>query len=157
MQLQPDIITSRIAQLLRTESARRESMNLSDSSIAQVQGFSSSIRRCRTVEPSRLKRIQSSWLRWKSYSLLLGRAWDIEMHRSQQGWNFSISIYSCVSYDSLVAKYIRDGNVEGLQRLFSQGEASPFIICLRTLSNGNVWRRSLLEVWIIFPRLRFSF
>ena len=157
MQLQPDIITLRITQLLRTESARRVSINSSDSSTAQVQGFSCSMNTGRTVEPSRSRRIQSSWLQWKSYSLLLGRAWDIEMRRSHQGWNFSISIYSCVSYNSLVAQYTRDGNVEGLQRLFSQGKASPFTICLRTLPNGNVWRRSLLEVWIICPYLRFSF
>ena len=157
MQLQPDIITSRITQLLRTESTRRESMNSSDSSTAQVQGFSSSMNTGRTVKPSKLRRIQSSWLRWKSYSLLLGRAWDIEMHRSQQGWNFSISIYSCVSYDSMVVKYTMDGNVERLEQLFSQGGASPFTICLNILSNGNVRRKSLLEVWIIRLYLRFSF
>jgi hypothetical protein len=146
MQLQPDIITSRITQLLQTESARRESMNSSGSSTAQFQGFSSSMNTGRTAEPSRSRRIQSSWLRWKSYSLLLGRSWDIEMRRSQRGWNFSISIYSCVSDDSLVAKYTMDGNVEGLRRLFSQGEASPFTVCLKTFSNGCVRRRTLLEV-----------
>jgi hypothetical protein len=149
MQLQPDIIASRIAQLVQIESAKGASINSPpSSSTVQGQDSSSSARTHRTVEWCRSRRIQSTWLRWKSYSFLVGRAWDIEICRSQQGWDFSISTYACVSSDSLVAKYTRGGNVEGLQQLFSRGEASPFTVCL-DIQSDFVARKTLLEVSVI--------
>ena len=155
MQLQPDIIASRISQLVQIESAKRASVNSPPSlSAGQVQGSCSSARTDRTVESRKSRRIQSTWLRWKSYSFLAGRAWDIEICRSRQGWDFSISTYACVSSDSLVAKYTYDGNVGGLQQLFSRGEASPFTVCL-DIYPDFVNTRTLLEVCVIYPCLCF--
>jgi hypothetical protein len=146
VQLQPDIITLRIARLIQMEFANIASTNLVPSlSTGQVQGSTSSMQTNRVGESSRSRRIQSTWLRWKLSSLVLGRAWDLEICRSQQGWKFSISAYAIVSFDSLVAEYTMDGNIEGLQRLFSQGEASPFTICLSTHA-GMTDERTLLEV-----------
>ncbi|KAE9378461.1 hypothetical protein N431DRAFT_479482 [Stipitochalara longipes BDJ] len=145
VQLQPDIITSRIARLMQIEFANIAFPNSVPSlSTSQVQGFTSSMRTNRAGE-SRSRRIQSTWLRWKLSSLILGRAWDLEICRSQQGWKFSISTYAIVPFDSLVVEYCGHGDIEGLQRLFSQGEASPFTICLDT-HGGTTYERTLLEI-----------
>jgi hypothetical protein len=154
IQLQPDIITSRITQLAQIESMKRASMNLSlSSSAVNIQDFCSSIRTDGKFKSCRSRRIKCTWLRWKSYSLLLGRAWDMEIYRAQQGWDFYISVYAYVLHDSPVAKYTMDGNVEGLQILFSRGEASPFAVCLYIRPDGWFRTRTLLEVRIIYPYL----
>jgi hypothetical protein len=44
-----------------------------------------------------------------------------------------------------------DGDVEGLQRLFSQGEASPFTVRLEILPDGCINSRTLLEVRVVHP------
>lgn len=163
IQLQPDIITSRITQVLRTESTYRVPTILQteptqgvptnapiSSSAVQVQDSRSSTRTDCTVKSCRLRRKQSAWFQWKFCSLLVGRAWDIEIYRSQQGWDSTISVYAYVSSNSLVASYTRDGNVEGLQRLFSRGEASPFTVCLEIYRSFSV-RKSLLEVRVVLP------
>lgn len=153
LQLQPDIITLRIARLMQTESANIASINsLPSLSTGQAQGSTSSMRTNRAGESSRSRRIQSTWLRWKMRSLVLGRAWDLEVCKSQQGWKFSILAYAVVSFDSLVAEYTMDGNIEGLQRLFSQGEASPFTVCL-IIGPGITRETTLLEVRVICPYL----
>lgn len=74
----------------------------------------------------------------------------MEIFRSQQGWDFSMSVYACVSLDSLVVFYTYTGNIEGLRRLFSQGEASPFTVCLHIFPNF-ITRRTLLDVRVIPP------
>lgn len=153
IQRQPEIIVSNITRLLQTEFAQEVPINPPISSKAvQVQDSSSSTRTTgRTVNSWRSKRMQTAWLQWKSRSLLVGRAWDMEIFRSQHGWDFSMSVYAVVSSDSLVAKYAYDGNVEGLKQLFSQGEASPFTICLQDLHMGYLVGKTLLDVRVILP------
>ena len=150
MKLQPDIITLRIAKMMQIESANIASITSLPPSSGEVQSSTTSMRMNRASESSRSWRIQSTWLRWKICSLILGRAWDLEICKSQQGWKFSISAYAVVSDDSLVAKYVRDGNIEGLQRLFSQGKASPFSVIVRP---GVDIEMTLLEVRVICPYL----
>jgi hypothetical protein len=69
----------------------------------------------------------------------------MSIYRSQRGWQFTISTYPVVSFDSPVAKYAEEGNIEGLQELFMNGEASPF--CITSMVCENYSRRhSLLDV-----------
>lgn len=42
------------------------------------------------------------------------------------GWNWYLRPYSVVSCYSETISFVRDGNVQGLQRLFASGQASPF-------------------------------
>lgn len=162
IQLQPDIISSRITQLLQTESAQRALVNLQTestqrvpinlpipSTAIQVQDTSFSLRTERTAKSCKSKRIQAARLRWKSYCFLIGQAWDMEIRRSQKGWDFSMSVYACVPHDSLVAEYAMNGNIEGLQRLFSLGKASPSTVCIS--KPAFIGRRTLLDVCVILP------
>jgi hypothetical protein len=149
VQLQPDIITSRMAQLMQIKSAHTASIASSpSSSTGLVQGSPSSMRTNRTGESSRSRQIQSTWLRWKLHSWVLGQAWGLEICRSQQGWKISLCTYAVVSLDSPVVEYITDGDIKGLQRIFSQGKASPFTVYLDI---GLGWTRemTLLEVCVI--------
>ena len=153
IQLQPDIITARITQLLQTESAQRVPTSLPiSSSTNMVQDSCSPTRTDCTVKQYRPRQIQPTWLRWKSWSSLIGRAWDMEICRSHQGWDLSLRVYAYVSPDSLVAKYTCGGDVEGLRRLFSQGLASPFTVC-PAICGGVFERRTLLDVRVMLSML----
>ena len=139
IQLQPDIITSKVSQLIEGETARMASINSSacSTTIDVQQG-----------RLSRSTRTPSLWRQWKSYSLLLRRAWELEIYKSQQGWQFSMHVYAVVSSDSLVVRYTHEGDIEGLQQLFSLGKASPHTICIEPLDEGTShFIRPLLRVW----------
>jgi hypothetical protein len=43
------------------------------------------------------------------------------------GWNYNIQIYDVLPNSSPIFQMIYDGSIEGVQHLFSTGEASPFI------------------------------
>lgn len=75
-------------------------------------------------------RRQYTWFQWKSYFALLQRAWQIEIYKSQQGWDFTMSVYAYVSADSPVARCAESGDVEGLQSLLVNGQASPFTLII---------------------------
>jgi len=100
---------------------------------------------------------KSSLVRWKYYSWLLGRAWNLEILHSRQGWDFSMLVYAVLYPDSLIVKYTESGDIDGLQRLFSIGEASPNMICLQhrysrdsTRFDGEYYERgTLLQVLLI--------
>ena len=128
--------------------------SLLSSSTVRGQGSYSYIRKDCKFNSCRSRRIQSTWLQWKSYSLLVRRVWDIEIYRSRQGWDFCMSVYACVLHNSLVARCTTDGNIEGLQRLFSQGKASPFTVCLEILPDGCFNMRTLLEVRVIYSTIQ---
>ena len=101
---------------------------------------------------SRSRATQAPWLRWERYSLLLGRAWEFEIFKSQQGWQFSMSIYAVVSPESLVVRYTLEGNLDGLKELFSLGAASPFTICMESkYMSTSHFSRPLLQVSKVFP------
>ena len=99
--------------------------------------------------------LQSRWLQWKYFSLLLGCAWEVEVYRSYYGWKFSMSIYTVVSNDSLVVKYVKAGDIEGLQRLFSAGEASPYMVCAQEMDfyEMETHGAQLFESWGIRSNL----
>ena len=60
-----------------------------------------------------------------------------------------MSMYAVVSNDSLVVKYVEAGDIEGLQRLFSAGEAIPYMICIqkRNLHNRETPGAKRMETW----------
>jgi hypothetical protein len=55
-------------------------------------------------------------------------------------------MYGIVSSDSLVARYTDEGDIEGLQLLFSLGKASPHTICMVSGPKGGHFSRTLLRV-----------
>lgn len=149
---------SRISQLVHNESfIRAPAHSAKFLNADQVQGVCPFIHADLKPKSGRNSRTQSAWLRWKSYSFLLSRAWNIEIYKAQQGWNFYISAYALALHDSLVARYTMDGNIEELQRLFSQGDASPSTVRLEILPDGCINRRTLLEVYIQYLYAHFNF
>lgn len=52
--------------------------------------------------------------------------WDLVMTKSYGGWEFSLRPLNIRPNDSLVFDYATNGNVSGLLKMFSSGEASPF-------------------------------
>ncbi|PVH75271.1 hypothetical protein DL98DRAFT_593269 [Cadophora sp. DSE1049] len=59
---------------------------------------------------------------------IYARRFELRLMKSRQGWDQSFRWYRMVSYDAKVFDYCMHGDVAGLQRLFSSGEASPFEI-----------------------------
>jgi len=56
----------------------------------------------------------------------LFRGVEIYESRACAGWNFSIRIYNVVSFKSPILEIAENGDVVGLQQLFSTRQASPF-------------------------------
>lgn len=145
IQIQPDIITRRIAELMQLESPQAVSTNSLPSSIAsEPKDPTSPVRTTGQDERPYPRNAQYKWTRWRRafHSLLLSRAWYLQICKSQQGWQFSMSIYAVVPSDSPVVKYAAEGNIKELQRLFSSGQASPFTIC----PDYGYHMKSLLDV-----------
>ncbi|KAI1848151.1 hypothetical protein JX266_005864 [Neoarthrinium moseri] len=61
-----------------------------------------------------------NWLSGISY------AWDINLRKSYDGWNFHFRSYSIRPRNSDVFHFARNGNLEVLKGMFASGEASPF-------------------------------
>ncbi|KAI1871865.1 hypothetical protein JX265_005851 [Neoarthrinium moseri] len=61
-----------------------------------------------------------NWLSGISY------AWDINLRKSYDGWNFHFRSYSIRPRNSDVFQFARNGNLEVLKGMFASGEASPF-------------------------------
>jgi hypothetical protein len=59
---------------------------------------------------------------------IYARKFELHLMKSRQGWDQSLRSYRVVSYNAQVFHYSMAGDVEGLQRLFASGEASPFEI-----------------------------
>ena len=43
------------------------------------------------------------------------------------GWNYNIQIYNVLPDTAPILGMVRRGNIEGVQHLFSTGQASPFV------------------------------
>lgn len=54
------------------------------------------------------------------------RIWQLAMHKSISGWQFTLRTYGIVSSDSEVFKACDDGDLVGMRKLFDAGLASPF-------------------------------
>ncbi|KAI1875816.1 uncharacterized protein JN550_002102 [Neoarthrinium moseri] len=61
-----------------------------------------------------------NWLSGISY------AWDINLRKSYDGWNFHFRSYSIRPWNSDVFRFASRGNLEVLKGMFASGEASPF-------------------------------
>ena len=58
---------------------------------------------------------------------LANQAWDFCAKKAYNGWDFQLRQYVIIPSDSLAFQYIEQGNVRGLQELFSKREASPWM------------------------------
>lgn len=54
------------------------------------------------------------------------KRWAIETTRAYQGWDFACRVRNIISYDSLIFKLAKAGDVAGLRALFEAKVASPF-------------------------------
>ena len=66
--------------------------------------------------------------RFQTPKWLFGVSRAIEIYDSQanSGWNFNIQIYNVVPAESPIFEMVRDGDIVGIQHLFSTRQASPF-------------------------------
>lgn len=61
----------------------------------------------------------------RTLSWLLNRGWELRVAQSISGWNIRINTYRIIPFDSPATGYIREGDVQSLQTLFSQGKVLP--------------------------------
>src|SRR6266536_4640568 len=56
-----------------------------------------------------------------------GRAWELCGFLARSGWNLSFQAYNVLyDIDSPILVFARRGDLSGVQRLFSEGKATPF-------------------------------
>jgi hypothetical protein len=65
-------------------------------------------------------------LRIQTPKLLFGVCRAIEIYESRAAWGFNIYIYNVVPNDSPIFSMAKNGDIVGIQQLFSAGRASPF-------------------------------
>lgn len=58
----------------------------------------------------------------------MNRVWTFQLQRYYGGWDHSFRSYCIVSGDSHAFECVRFGNVAELQRLFTSGHASPYMM-----------------------------
>lgn len=68
----------------------------------------------------------------------VSRAIDVYETSTIMEWNYNIQIYDVLPDSSPIFQMIYDGSIEGVQHLFSRGQASPFV------RDSNGW--TLLDV-----------
>ncbi len=64
--------------------------------------------------------------RYRGPAWLINRAWQIQASKAMCGWNFSLRTSNVIRRDSPVFDIARNGDIEDLKTLFSNGKASPF-------------------------------
>jgi hypothetical protein len=57
----------------------------------------------------------------------VSRAIDVYETSAVMGWNYSIQIYNVLPYTAPIFCMVRTGDIEGIQGLFTTGQASPFV------------------------------
>ena len=57
---------------------------------------------------------------------LINRMWSFQAIWASRGWDFHIRTYYVVKKDSKVLQFASQNDTQGIQELFSKGEASPF-------------------------------
>jgi hypothetical protein len=65
-------------------------------------------------------------LRTPKWLFGVSRAIDVYETRAIMGWNYNIQFYNVLPPSAPIFKMVRNGKIEGVQRLFSTGQASPF-------------------------------
>jgi hypothetical protein len=64
------------------------------------------------------------------------------------GWNWYLRAYNVIPLDAKAVHFVMNGNIQGLQDMFSSRQASPFdLICLQ-----NGFLCSLLQVSILYTK-----
>jgi hypothetical protein len=65
-------------------------------------------------------------LSFRTPTWLTSRVWEIRVREACSGWLLGLSSYHICSEDAPVFEYTLNGDLKNLQRLFDEGEASPF-------------------------------
>ncbi|OAL36124.1 hypothetical protein AYO20_04538 [Fonsecaea nubica] len=72
--------------------------------------------------------------------LLTARIFHFAVSQAQFGWSIHLRTFNHVSYNSLIFRYCRRGNLEGVRRLIERGEATPLDAIYDKVSTGvNGW------------------
>jgi hypothetical protein len=70
--------------------------------------------------------------------LIVGRDFELSGYRAPSGWNFTFRTYNLIPPSAPIWNCVASGDIVGVQRLFKEGNASPF--------DKNAWGRTLLDV-----------
>ena len=57
---------------------------------------------------------------------LLNRAWEVRYSKAISGWTINFRTCNIISKDSLIFRYAKRGNADGVRDLIREGNASPF-------------------------------
>lgn len=87
----------------------------------------------------------------RALSWLLNRGWELRVARSISGWNIRINMYRIIPFDSPATDCIREGDIQGLQALFSQGKALPNDRLIEDCPDENHTTYTLLDVRYSVP------
>ena len=155
MQLQPDIIISRISNTMdtvqRNKSATLSTFITAPNSLSITASKNGSIPACQSqtevfgsqevqvlplgsqytqqVSKRRLKKREELVARYRVPLWAMKRAWDVEFSRSRSGWTVRLNCMNNIPRDSPVCATIRSGDLRGVQELFEAGQASVLDWC----------------------------
>ncbi|KAL9114818.1 MAG: hypothetical protein Q9187_007399, partial [Circinaria calcarea] len=142
LQLQPDIIVSRISHTMNTIQNHNNVMNsLSTTatnklsvtaSQSQIEVFGSQDVQVRPsgsqynkqLSKRRVKKREELVARHRVPVWAMKWAWDIEFFRSRSGWTVRLNPINMIPRDSSVLEAIESGDLRALQKLFETGQAS---------------------------------
>lgn len=74
---------------------------------------------------------------------MTSRILEISGMKAPAGWNWMLRVYNLVPSSSKVVQLVRNGDVKGVQDLFTSGQASPFDL---VLDDKYPWGKSLFHV-----------
>lgn len=79
-----------------------------------------------TIGSDKLEEREDIIAMYRGPAWLINRAWQIQASKAMCGWNISLRTSNVIRRSSPVFDLASNGDIEGLQVLFSNGKASPF-------------------------------
>ena len=76
--------------------------------------------------PPKYRKREKDRLSFRTPTWLTSRVWDIRVREACSGWTLGLSTYNIRPRDTPVFGYVAKGDLQSLQRVFDNGEASPF-------------------------------
>ncbi|KAH8597774.1 hypothetical protein B0O99DRAFT_702385 [Bisporella sp. PMI_857] len=123
-QIQPELVAKRVAMyMVESQSTVDSTLDLAASEKKQIRGANSAL-----IKSRKAFDYQKNTYRWRfqAPSWITTKALEIAGLRAPDGWKLALHVYNTVSLWSKVVDFAGIGDIEGLQKLFSSGEASPF-------------------------------
>jgi hypothetical protein len=80
------------------------------------------------AEEPRKKNKKTTVFKFRAYApaFISSLVWEIAVHRSLGQWNINLRTWNSVSWNALIFRYCRSGNLGKVKQLLAKGEASPF-------------------------------